>query len=44
MRSCPFGGEISDTRETMVPLLPVSLICVHNGRYTVEEIWKPETA
>jgi len=36
-------GEISYTRETMVPPKPVSLISVHNGKYTVEEIWKPET-
>ncbi|WP_404935175.1 ABC transporter substrate-binding protein [Nitratireductor sp. L15S-10] len=36
-------GEISYTRETMVPPKPVSLISVHNGKYTVEEIWEPET-
>lgn len=36
-------GEISYTRETMVPPKPVSLISVHNGKYTVEEIWKPDT-
>ncbi|WP_025029395.1 hypothetical protein [Nitratireductor aquibiodomus] len=41
---CPFGGEIIYTRETMVPLQPVSLICVHNGGYRVEEIREPETA
>ncbi|MFC5586999.1 ABC transporter substrate-binding protein [Nitratireductor kimnyeongensis] len=36
-------GEISYTRETMVPPKPVSLISVQNGKYSVEEIWEPET-
>jgi len=36
-------GEISYTRETMVPPKPVSIISVKNGKYAVEEIWNPET-
>jgi branched-chain amino acid transport system substrate-binding protein len=34
-------GEISYTRETMVPPKPVSIISVKDGNYEVEEIWKP---
>ena len=34
-------GEISYTRETMVPPKPVSIISVKDGAYQVEEIWKP---
>jgi branched-chain amino acid transport system substrate-binding protein len=34
-------GEISYTRETMVPPKPVSIISVKDGEYQVEEIWKP---
>lgn len=36
-------GEISYTRDTMVPPKPVSIISVKKGKYTVEEIWRPET-
>ncbi|UUP19743.1 ABC transporter substrate-binding protein [Nitratireductor thuwali] len=36
-------GEISYTRESMVPPKPVSIISVHNGEYQVEEIWTPGT-
>ncbi|WP_192361635.1 ABC transporter substrate-binding protein [Mesorhizobium mediterraneum] len=35
-------GEISYTRPTMVPPKPVSIVSVKNGKYTVEEIWRPE--
>ncbi|WP_336056010.1 ABC transporter substrate-binding protein [Nitratireductor sp. CH_MIT9313-5] len=35
-------GEISYTRETMVPPKPVSIISVQGGKFEVEEIWKPE--
>lgn len=34
-------GEISYTRPTGVPLKPVSIIGVKNGKYQVMEIWKP---
>ena len=33
-------GEISYTRDTMVPPKPVSIISVKGGDYQVEEIWK----
>ncbi|NGO55527.1 ABC transporter substrate-binding protein [Allomesorhizobium camelthorni] len=36
-------GEISYTRPTMVPPKPVSIVSVKNGKYTVEEIWRPES-
>ncbi len=36
-------GEVSYTRDTMVPPKPVSIISVNNGDYKVEEIWTPET-
>jgi branched-chain amino acid transport system substrate-binding protein len=36
-------GEISYTRDNMVPPKPVSIISVKNGEFTVEEIWRPET-
>ncbi|WP_309083923.1 ABC transporter substrate-binding protein [Chelativorans sp.] len=36
-------GEISYTRANMVPPKPVSIISVKNGKYAVEEIWRPET-
>lgn len=36
-------GEISYTRESMVPPKPVSIISVKNGVYKVEEIWRPES-
>lgn len=36
-------GEISYTRESMVPPKPVSIISVQGGEFKVEEIWKPET-
>lgn len=35
-------GEISYTRESMVPPKPVSIISVQGGKFEVEEIWKPE--
>ena len=35
-------GEISYTRDTMVPPKPVSVISVKKGQYAVEEIWRPE--
>lgn len=35
-------GEISYTRDSMVPPKPVSVISVRQGNYKVEEIWKPE--
>lgn len=35
-------GEISYTRDSMVPPKPVSVISVKQGNYKVEEIWKPE--
>ncbi|QPC42378.1 ABC transporter substrate-binding protein [Kaustia mangrovi] len=34
-------GEISYTRESMVPPKPISVISVQNGKYNVEEIWTP---
>lgn len=34
-------GEISYTRESMVPPKPVSIISVKQGNYKVEEIWTP---
>ena len=34
-------GEISYTRESMVPPKPVSIISVKDGEYQVEEIWQP---
>ncbi len=34
-------GEISYTRDTMVPPKPVSIISVQGGVYKVEEIWRP---
>lgn len=34
-------GEISYTRESMVPPKPVSIISVKDGVYQVEEIWQP---
>ncbi len=36
-------GEISYTRPSMVPPKPVSIISVQNGRYKVEEIWRPKS-
>ena len=35
-------GEISYTRDTMVPPKSVSIISVKKGEYAVEEIWRPE--
>lgn len=35
-------GEISYTRETMVPPKPISIISVTAGEFNVEEIWLPE--
>jgi branched-chain amino acid transport system substrate-binding protein len=35
-------GEISYTRESMVPPKPVSVISVKKGQYKVEEIWTPK--
>ena len=35
-------GEISYTRDTMVPPKPVAIISVHRGEYKVEQIWKPD--
>ena len=35
-------GEISYTRESMVPPKPVSIISVRDGHYEVEEIWRPD--
>ncbi|WP_157928913.1 ABC transporter substrate-binding protein [Pararhizobium haloflavum] len=37
-------GEISYTRDSMVPPKPVSIISVQNGEFEVEEIWTPDTA
>lgn len=34
-------GEISYTRESMVPPKPISIISVNGGKFSVEEIWKP---
>jgi len=34
-------GEISYTRESMVPPKPISIISVQNGEFQVEEIWRP---
>jgi branched-chain amino acid transport system substrate-binding protein len=34
-------GEISYTRESMVPPKPISVISVQNGEFQVEEIWQP---
>lgn len=34
-------GEISYTRDSMVPPKPISIISVHNGEFQVEEIWRP---
>ena len=35
-------GEISYTRESMVPPKPISIISVTGGAFKVEEIWTPE--
>ena len=35
-------GEISYTRDTMVPPKPISIISVTAGEFKVEEIWLPE--
>lgn len=35
-------GTISYTRKTMVPPKPVSIVSVKNGKFKVENIWKPE--
>src|SRR5690606_17971088 len=35
-------GEISYTRESMVPPKPISIISVHGGEFKVEEIWTPK--
>jgi branched-chain amino acid transport system substrate-binding protein len=35
-------GEISYTRDTMVPPKPISIISVTGGEFKVEEIWLPE--
>lgn len=35
-------GEISYTRETMVPPKPISIISVTAGEFKVEEIWRPQ--
>lgn len=37
-------GEISYTRESMVPPKPVAIIEVQNGKYELVETWKPEGA
>jgi len=34
-------GEISYTRPSMVPPKPVSIVSVMNGKFKVEEIWRP---
>ncbi|GAB4394895.1 MAG: ABC transporter substrate-binding protein [Kiloniellaceae bacterium] len=34
-------GEISYTRDTMVPPKPISIISVQDGKFEVEEIWRP---
>ncbi len=34
-------GEISYTRESMVPPKPISIISVHGGAFEVEDIWRP---
>lgn len=34
-------GEISYTRDSMVPPKPISIISVHDGEFTVEQIWRP---
>ncbi len=34
-------GEISYTRESMVPPKPISVISVHDGAFQVETIWRP---
>ncbi len=36
-------GEISYTRESMVPPKPISIISVQNGKFEVEQIWRPDT-
>ena len=36
-------GEISYTRANMVPPKPVSIVSVKNGKYAVEEIWRPQS-
>ncbi|HUE46913.1 MAG TPA: ABC transporter substrate-binding protein [Aestuariivirgaceae bacterium] len=35
-------GTVSYTRENMVPPKPVSIISVHNAKFNVETIWRPE--
>ncbi|KAA0969610.1 ABC transporter substrate-binding protein [Aureimonas fodinaquatilis] len=35
-------GEISYSRETMVPPKPISIIAVQNGEFEVLSIWRPE--
>ena len=35
-------GEISYTRESMVPPKPISIISVQDGEFEVEKIWRPE--
>lgn len=37
-------GEISYTRENMVPPKPVSIISVQNGEFAVEQIWTPDAS
>lgn len=34
-------GEISYTRESMVPPKPISIISVRSGQFEVEDIWRP---
>lgn len=34
-------GEVSYTRESMVPPKPISVISVHGGKFEVETIWRP---
>lgn len=37
-------GEISYTRESMVPPKPISIISVQDGEFQVEKIWRPGEA
>lgn len=34
-------GEISYTRESMVPPKPISIVSVHGGEFEIESIWRP---
>ena len=34
-------GEISYTRDSMVPPKPISIISVNDGKFAVETIWQP---